>query len=50
MVITWNLNVEINQIRKSDFFMEMKVEEEIEEVTFWVIFVHASTDARDRRR
>lgn len=37
-------------MRKSDFCIKMQVEEETEGVTFWVIFVHASTDARNRRR
>lgn len=27
--------------------MEMQVDDETEGVTFWVVFVHASTDARE---
>lgn len=36
-------------MRKCDFCMEMQVEETTESTVFWVVFVHASTDAKERK-
>lgn len=50
MLAAWNQNIEVKQIKLNDFCVELLVEDETEGTPFWVIFVHASTDARERRR
>lgn len=49
MFEAWTQNIKVKQIRKSDFCMELLVEEQTKGTPFWVIFVHASTNARERR-
>lgn len=49
MMVAWNQNVEIKQMRKTNFYIGVHVENETEVVIFWVIFVYASLDARERQ-
>lgn len=49
MLVAWNQNVEIMQMRKSDFCMEMQVDYETELVTFWVVLcMQAPMQGRER--
>lgn len=49
-MVAWKQGVKVKQIRKSDFCIEMLVEQEDDEEDLWIIFVHANVDARERRR
>lgn len=45
----WSLGIRRLQIRKSSFYIEMMVVNEAENENFWVTFVHASTETRERQ-
>lgn len=49
ILVAWGQNIVIKQIRKIDFSLELIVENEAENETFWVTFVYASTEARERQ-
>lgn len=50
MLVAWTQNVEVKQIRKNNFCIEMQIRSD--EVMFdqWFIFVYASTDANMRKQ
>lgn len=49
IVVAWRQNVEIKHMWKNECYMELRVESEQGE-NFQVIFVHASTNAKERQR
>lgn len=40
--------MEVKQIRKSDFCIEMLVGQEDNDEDLWILFVHASVETRER--
>lgn len=49
MLIALKEGVEVKQIKKSEFCMEVQVENVDEGENFWAIFVHASTEASEEK-
>lgn len=45
----WTQNVEIKQLRKNDFCMELRVGSEGDGANFWIIFVYPNTNARVKK-
>lgn len=50
MLVAWIKNVKIKQFRKTDFCMEFQIENKTEDVSFWIVFMYASTDRNERQR
>lgn len=50
LMVAWKQGVEVKQLRKSDFCIEILVEQEDNGENLWIIFVYASIDAREKRR
>lgn len=50
MLVAWSKNITIKQFYKSNFSMEMLVDCDTEETIFWIVFVNASTDAKERQK
>lgn len=48
MLVAWREHVNIQRIRQNDLCMELQVESDHEKETFWTVFVHASTDTKER--
>lgn len=49
MLMSWSIDVQASIIRSSDFYMEVKIETGNKKDDFWGVFVHASTDATERK-
>lgn len=49
MLVAWNKSVKVKEIRKTTFSLEVCVEQDSEVEDFWIVFVHASTDTRERQ-
>lgn len=50
LLVAWKEGIDIMQIRKSEFCLELQMKDGKDQDIFWVIFVHASIDAKERRR
>lgn len=50
MLIAWGQHVDIKQIWMNDFCIELQIAIEGEGEAVWVIFVYASTDAKERQQ
>lgn len=50
LLVAWNQEIEVKQLWSNDFCMELRVIYEQEESETWVIFVHASTDTKERQQ
>lgn len=46
LMVAWRNRVEVKQIRKSEFCIEMLVEQEDNDEDLWIVFVHASVETR----
>lgn len=49
MLVGWQEDVVILQIRKNDYYLEVELEETDTKKKMWAIFVHASIEERVRR-
>lgn len=47
--MAWKEGVNVKHIQNSDFCLEVMTEGN-EQKNIWIIFVHASTDARERKK
>lgn len=50
MLVAWSQEVEVKQIWYNDFCMELRIVHETEKTDFWIIFIHASTDDKERQQ
>lgn len=46
----WKEGVDVQQIQKTDFCLEVQIIEGNEKDNLWLIFVYASTEAHERKR
>lgn len=50
LMVAWKEGVDVKQIQKSDFCLKVQMTEGNEQKNLWIIFLHASTDAREKKR
>lgn len=50
MLVAWTQKVKVKQLWMNEFCMELRSEMESEGADFWIIFVHASTEAKERQQ
>lgn len=50
MFVAWGPNVDVKQLWMNDFYVELQIEVEGEEGVVWIIFVYASTEAKERQQ
>lgn len=48
LLVAWNQNIEVKQIRKTDFCIELRVGSEDGGADIWIIFVYANPEMRIR--
>lgn len=46
LLVAWTQNVDIKQIKKTAFCVELRVGCEARGANFWIVFVYASPEAR----
>lgn len=50
LMVAWKEGVDVKQIQKSDFCLKVQMIKGNEQKNLWIIFLHASTDAREKKR
>lgn len=50
LLVAWDVSIQIKSIIKRDFCVELLVEPEMSEDSFWTIFVYVSTEIKERKR
>lgn len=49
-MVAWKEGVDVKQIQKSDFCLKVQMTKGNEQKNLWIIFLHASKDAREKKR